>query len=136
MPVVDTAKGVAMQMPILKKLLKAQDSYRLAIINGMGMSTRTETGLLIPPNLAAKLSKGNPDANESYLNDIKYLFKGNNDLYHWFPGWDINTGIWNISEMKKNIGYLNDFITNNLSLYDYSLRCHNLGYKSLILQHK
>ena len=41
------------------------------------MSTRAETGLLIPPNLAAKISKGNPDANESYLNDIRYLLKDN-----------------------------------------------------------
>ena len=44
-----------MQMPVLKKLLIAQDSYRLAIINGMGMSTRTETGLLIPQTLLLKL---------------------------------------------------------------------------------
>jgi hypothetical protein len=66
-----------MQIPGLRKILDAQDAYRLAIVNGMGMSTRAETGLLIPPNLAAKLSKGNPDANESYLNDLKYLLKEN-----------------------------------------------------------
>ena len=77
LPIIDTAKGVGMQLPVLKKLLDAQDAYRLAIVNGMGMSTRAETGLLIPPNLAAKISKGNPDANESYLNDIKFLLKDN-----------------------------------------------------------
>ena len=77
LPVVDTAKGIGMQLPVLRKILDAQDAYRLAIVNGMGMSTRAETGLLIPPNLAAKLSKGNPDANESYLNDLKYLLKEN-----------------------------------------------------------
>ena len=77
LPIVDTAKGIGMQLPVLRKILDAQDAYRLAIVNGMGMSTRAETGLLIPPNLAAKLSKGNPDANESYLNDLKYLLKEN-----------------------------------------------------------
>ena len=77
LPIIDTAKGIGMQLPVLKKILDAQDAYRLAIVNGMGMSTRAETGLLIPPNLAAKLSKGNPDANESYLNDLKYLLKEN-----------------------------------------------------------
>ena len=75
LPVVDTAKGVAMQMPILKKLLKAQDSYRLAIINGMGMSTRTETGLLIPPNLAAKINNLQADDAKSYLDDLQTVLK-------------------------------------------------------------
>jgi hypothetical protein len=75
LPVVDTAKGVAMQMPVLKKLLKAQDSYRLAIINGMGMSTRTETGLLIPPNLAAKINNLKADDAKSYLDDLQTILK-------------------------------------------------------------
>ena len=75
LPVVDTAKGVAMQMPVLKKLLKAQDSYRLAIINGMGMSTRTETGLLIPPNLAAKINNLQADDAKSYLDDLQTVLK-------------------------------------------------------------
>ena len=75
LPVVDTAKGVAMQMPVLKKLLAAQDAYRLSIINGMGMSTRTETGLLIPPNLAAKINKLDPNDAKSYLDDLQTILK-------------------------------------------------------------
>ena len=75
LPVVDTVKGVGMQMPIFKKLLKAQDSYRLAIINGMGMSTRTETGLLIPPNLAAKINNLQADDAKSYLDDLQTVLK-------------------------------------------------------------
>tara|TARA_R110002020_G_scaffold246015_1_gene459767 strand:- start:42 stop:4199 length:4158 start_codon:yes stop_codon:yes gene_type:complete len=73
LPVVDTAKGLGMQLPVLKNILQAQDAYRLAIINGMGMSTRAETGLLIPPNLAAHLSRVDADTKDSYLNDLKYL---------------------------------------------------------------
>ena len=75
LPVVDTVKGVGMQMPILKKLLKAQDSYRLAIVNGMGMSTRTETGLLIPPNLAAKINNLQAEDAKSYLDDLQTVLK-------------------------------------------------------------
>ena len=75
LPVVDTVKGAGMQMPILRKLLKAQDSYRLAIINGMGMSTRTETGLLIPPNLAAKINNLKADDAQSYLDDLQTVLK-------------------------------------------------------------
>ena len=75
LPVVDTVKGVGMQIPVLKKLLKAQDSYRLAIINGMGMSTRSETGLLIPPNLAAKINNLKADDAQSYLDDLQTVLK-------------------------------------------------------------
>jgi len=71
LPVVDTAIGVGMQLPVLKKLLEAQDAYRLAIVNGMGMSTRAETGLLIPPNLAAKIGSLDANNQKSYVDDLK-----------------------------------------------------------------
>ena len=70
------------------------------------------------------------------INDIKYIFKGDNKIYNWWPGWKITSGLWNISEMKKNIGYMNDLINDEISIYDYSLRCYNLGYKCLIIQSK
>jgi len=77
-----------------------------------------------------------PEIFETYdnINDLKYIFKGKNNIYFWKPGWEFTSGIWNISEMRKNIGFLNDLIDVEIGLYDYSLRCYNLGYKCLIYE--
>ena len=92
LPIVDTALGLGLQTPGFKNLsarlmgvktiLDAQEAFRLAIVNGMGMSTRAETGLLIPPNLAAKINKLNPDTAQSYLDDLKTtLGKGGRSVF-------------------------------------------------------
>tara|TARA_R100000093_G_scaffold26750_1_gene14952 strand:+ start:980 stop:5179 length:4200 start_codon:yes stop_codon:yes gene_type:complete len=92
LPIVDTALGLGLQIPGgknlsarlmgVKTILDAQEAFRLAIVNGMGMSTRAETGLLIPPNLAAKINKLNPDSAQSYLDDLKAtLGKGGRSVF-------------------------------------------------------
>jgi len=67
-PVFDTIKGY-------KDQLIQQEAFRTALVNGLGMSTRYETGFLIPKDLTKIIQKSNPSLAKSYLDDLKYFLK-------------------------------------------------------------